>query len=131
MKNKHFNFYSQDIPNYLLKNKVYNNQGEVVNNNLRKLSYKRAVVSAIYDEKENTLTFGVSLCSKKDQFVRKEGRQIANTRCVSNALMKIELDENLSMKDINKAFVQQAKSIVEELGLPTKARNEVKLEIVK
>jgi hypothetical protein len=131
MKNKHFNFYSQDIPNYLLKNKVYNNQGEVVNNNLRKLSYKRAVVSAIYDEKENTLTFGVSLCSKKDQFVRKEGRQIANTRCVSNALMKIELDENLSMKDINKAFVQQAKSIVEELGLPTKARNEVKLEIVR
>lgn len=117
MNNKHFNFYSAPIENWLLKTKTFDKSGNM-NNPYYRLPHQRMVVSALYDEENNTLSFGVSKCSKKDQFVRSQGRHIASNRALTNPEVTLELPENTTMAEINKIFVKQARLLIEENGLP-------------
>lgn len=49
----------------------------------------RVTIAALYDEKESTLRFGVTLCSAKDRFIKKTGREIALERAKNNPIKVI------------------------------------------
>ena len=136
MRNKQFNFYSAPIENWLLKNKTFDRSGKM-NNPYYHLSHQRMVVSALYDEENNTLTFGISKCSKKDQFVRSQGRHIASNRALTNPvileergededpIVTLNLPEGVTMKEVNRIFINQARLLVEENGLPVTIKKTV------
>lgn len=45
----------------------------------------RVTVASVYDTDTNTMTFGVAVCSPKDIFNKRTGRQIAFNRATLNA----------------------------------------------
>jgi hypothetical protein len=60
----------------------------------------RITVAAVINE--NTITFGASRCSPRDQFSRKNGRQRAQRRAETNPIKILNnVDESLNMRDIS------------------------------
>ena len=56
-------------------------QNTVVN---AKKNLPRITVASVYDTDTSTMSFGVSVCSPKDQFSKKAGRELAKERALSS-----------------------------------------------
>ena len=46
----------------------------------------RITICAVFNEKDSTLSFGAALCSAKDRFIKKVGREIAEQRARTNPM---------------------------------------------
>lgn len=68
------------------------------------LNNPRVTICGIYDEEKEIMSFGISVCSTKDQFIKRIGREIAQNRAENKPYMKI----TSSKKDIGSTFIKFA-----------------------
>ena len=103
----------------------------------RKMVAQRATVAAIQDvERDNegvpiengntTFSFGVSICSTKDQFVKKYGRQAAMGKARSNhpTLSIITTDKFSDEKAFTAFFLTNAVNLLSERGFVVQPKQE-------
>ena len=75
----------------------------------------RITVASVYDDVNNTLSFGVSVCSPKDVFSKFKGRELAYIRALNNPSKKVVLKQR---KSIRKASVKYANELIDKyLGI--------------
>ncbi len=54
---------------------------------------RMTVCAAVYDD--DTMSFGVAVCSSKDQFVKAIGRNLAQERAINNPVLTVDIDEGV------------------------------------
>lgn len=59
---------------------------------------------------DNTLQIGTAVTGKKEQFVRKRGKKIAEGRAIKHPIYTVNLKSD-SVKEISKIFIEICKSI--------------------
>ena len=70
----------------------------------------RITVCGSLDTETQILSFGVAVCSKDDQFVKKIGREIAETRAIECPLVKISADNK---DEISKIFIETSAALID------------------
>ena len=73
--------------------------------------HKRVSICGILDTELNTLSFGATLCSEKDVFHKKIGRELSEKRALENPIMVT----NVTKGNIGKTFINCAKMIEENI----------------
>lgn len=71
----------------------------------------RVIVASVYDNIENTLSFGVAICSPKDVFFKFKGRKLAYARALNNPNKKVRL---LNRKNIRKSSIKYANELIDK-----------------
>lgn len=67
----------------------------------------RITVASVYDKKNNTLSFGVAICSPRDLFSKKIGRELAYSRAISNPAKKVILTSKSNIKDLSIGYANE------------------------
>lgn len=71
---------------------------------------RRITIAGVINDDDNEITFGISQCSPKDQFVKSKGRAIATGRAKSsNPYLTLS---NINREESTKTFVNKAKEII-------------------
>ena len=69
--------------------------------------------AGIYDTETNSICIGVAQCNRKDTFIKKFGRHIAEERAIKKPCAKVSIPENFKRGE---CFVSACKALAE---LPT------------
>lgn len=70
-----------------------------------KKRFPRMTICSILDTEKNTLSFGCTVCSTKDIFTKKEGRQYAYINAIEKPIKVINLSEGDFIRGISFDFV--------------------------
>lgn len=76
-------------------------------------SRPRMTICGILDTDTNTMSFGVSLCSAKDKFVRKVGKQLSEERAINKPILQIAVTK----ENTSKMFIQSVLMIESNLDV--------------
>ncbi len=79
MKKNRF-YYGDDLSVADLEVVILNEQLVAVGNTKHRKKLPRVTICGIYDDEEQTMTFGVTKCSEKDIFIKSIGRELAIKR---------------------------------------------------
>jgi len=94
---------------------------------ISKKANRDITISAVMKQnnEEARLSFGVSTCSKKDQFVRAKGRILSTGRAASSHLFyrEIPVDPNINRKELVKLFVNSSTEFYKQLVPAKPAQN--------
>lgn len=80
----------------------------------------RVTVCGLFDEKTNSVSFGVARCSAKDRFTKRVGRDLALKRAKENPYVVVKLSSNKKPKDIFFETAQQIETDVLAMPYPRK-----------
>lgn len=72
----------------------------------------RICVASVYDRDTNTMFFGASICSPKDQFKKSVGRELAYRRALKIPVKVTRLKAGASVRNVS---VRYANEIIENL----------------
>lgn len=67
----------------------------------------RITVATIWNTEDNTMRFGVSVCSPKDTFKKEIGRDLAYNRAKDSAEISIKLTKRNKIRDISKRYANE------------------------
>lgn len=97
---------------------VTDDQGEVQfilnrnTSNPKKLP--RVTVASVYDRENNSMSFGVAVCSPKDTFRKSEGRDLAYKRAMENPNCVVKSIKKGHVREVSKkysnALIEQAEA---------------------
>lgn len=93
---------------------------------INRKSNRDVTVAAVIKETEQgkILSFGVSICSNKDQFTRSKGRILATGRAMSkHALTSVNVPQDATRQDALKFFVEHADALYNKVV--NKRNNEI------
>lgn len=71
----------------------------------------RLTVCGVLDEEANTLQFGFTVCSSKDRFEKKIGREISEKRALSNPIITVDVTKETT----GETFMQIALDLEEQI----------------
>ena len=94
--------------------------------NINKKANRDVTVAAVIKQtpEGNVLSFGISVCSKKDQFVRSKGRILATGRAMSNhSLTTVAIPSEATRQDALKFFVEHEDALYNKVV--NKKNNEI------
>lgn len=79
----------------------------------------RVTVASVYDKKENTLSFGVAVCSPKDTFKKSIGREIALKRATESPKKVITGFKRSKVSELSRSFSRSliSEALTEYIGL--------------
>jgi len=72
----------------------------------------RICVASVYDHDTNTMYFGASICSPKDQFKKSVGREIAYKRALKTPMKTTRLKAGAKIRNVS---VRYANEIIDKL----------------
>jgi hypothetical protein len=75
---------------------------------------KRATIAGVINRDDNTMSFGISTCSKRDQFVKSKGRVIAQGRAIKRPVITVNITDE---SRIANQFIEQSKELIEDFKL--------------
>ena len=67
----------------------------------------RITVASVYDTDTRTMTFGVSVCSPKDQFVKEVGRQLAKERALTKPANTVVAIRRSRIRETSKRYANE------------------------
>lgn len=80
-------------------------------NNSKPQRVHRVIVASVYNKKDNTLSFGIAVCSPKDKFSKFIGRKLSYSRALTNPQKKVKLKLRT---DIRKMSVKYANELIDK-----------------
>ena len=112
MKKERF-YYGDDVTLANLE-VVLNNTGDIVASGALKTKYKfpRVSICGVYDNENQTMTYGVALCSHKDVFKKNIGRELSRKRAYENPYRIVDIHPSQSVPDV---FMTHAMDIENEV----------------
>ena len=67
----------------------------------------RIAVCSIYDKETRTLSFGKSVCSHKDMFVKSRARSISYNRALHKPILTVVVPEGMKVSQVTKDFTHK------------------------
>lgn len=74
-------------------------------------SLPRITICSVLDREKNTLSFGAAICSAKDRFVKKIGRELSYKRAMENPMLVLPVTKD----NINKVRMQACEELEVQL----------------
>ena len=110
MKKEKF-YYSEPLQ-FAKLDVVVNEKGEIVGArdifNRTNKHVPRITICGIYDDKEQTMSYGVSICSKNDIFQKEIGRKLSKSRAEENPIRVVNIVPDQKISDV---FISNAREI--------------------
>lgn len=113
MKNARF-YYSLPIVKatvVMVENSVFNVDDVLGYYNYTKTPLPRITICSVLDKEKNTLSFGAAICSAKDRFVKKIGRELSYKRAMENPMLVLPVTKD----NINKVRMQACEELEVQL----------------
>lgn len=93
---------------------VLGNNGEMIDYfDVKKLPIvkrlPKVTVASVYDPDTNSMSFGMAVCSPKDMFVKKTGREIAYKRAIESPKLKVV---GIRRKKIRETSTKHAEALI-------------------
>ena len=87
---------------------VFDSHGDVIHWGVTKTTKSkklpRITVASVYDKDNNSMYFGVAICSPKDNFKKSEGRKIAYERAMNNPNVVVSNIKKNQVHSISKSY---------------------------
>ena len=106
-------YYSKNYRRVLL-DAILDDNGIIksINNKYNVDSLPRVTICGVYDNEQNTMTYGIARCSSRDNFVRRIGQKISYNRAFKNPYKIVQINPT---DKISEVFITNAKLIEEEV----------------
>jgi len=106
-------YYSEPLYNAKM-NVIVNAKQQVVMSNaiVQQRPLPRVTICGVYDNEDNTMTYGVAVCSERDTFNRKLGQKISYNRAFVKPYRTVFIHPT---DKISKLFIENAREIEKEI----------------
>ena len=112
MKKERF-YYGEDITLANLEVVLNQDRNIVATGKLSNASkFPRVSICGVYDDEEQTMTYGVALCSHKDIFNKSIGRELARERAYKNPYKVVNIHPSYT---VSETFMFHARDIENEV----------------